>query len=217
MANEYNLRKIESGDNSIMIGKISIPIIKGEQGEVGPQGPRGFQGETGPQGPKGEQGESGFSPTITENINTDNEYVLTITNKNGSFNTPNLKPNISNIIELFYPIGRGFIDFTDTDYSNYLGFTWERELIGMFPVGYNPNDTDFNTIGKTGGEKKHKLTINEIPSHNHGVSIVSASNAWGPNYSNGISRKESTINTGGGQPHNNLPPYKVVSYWKRVS
>ena len=52
MANEYNIGKIESGDNSIMIGKISIPIIKGEQGEVGPQGPRGFQGETGPQGPK---------------------------------------------------------------------------------------------------------------------------------------------------------------------
>ena len=229
MANEYNIGKIESGDNSIMIGKISIPIIKGEQGEVGPQGPQGVQGETGPQGPKGEQGEtgpqgpkgeqgeSGFSPTITEKINTDNEYVLTITNKNGSFNTPNLKPNIPNIIELIYPIGRGFIDFTDTDYSNYLGFTWERELIGMFPVGYNPNDTDFDTIGKTGGEKKHKLTINEIPSHNHGVSIVSASNTWGPNYSNGVSHKESTVNTGGGQPHNNLPPYKVVSYWKRVS
>lgn len=36
-------------------------------------------------------GEDGFTPTIIEKINTDDEYVLTITNKNGSFDTPNLK------------------------------------------------------------------------------------------------------------------------------
>lgn len=36
-------------------------------------------------------GEEGFSPTIVEKINTDDEYVLTITDKNGSYDTPNLK------------------------------------------------------------------------------------------------------------------------------
>ena len=29
------------------------------------------------------------------------------------------------IIDLFYPVGRGSIDFTDTDYNNYLGCTWK--------------------------------------------------------------------------------------------
>ena len=74
----------------------------------------------------------------------------------------------------------------------------------------------FNELGKTGGEETHKLTINEMPSHNHGVSIVSASNAWGPNYSNGISHKESTKNVGGGQAHNNLQPYLVCNYIIKV-
>ena len=36
-------------------------------------------------------GEGGFSPTITEKINTETEYVLTVTNADGSFDTPNLK------------------------------------------------------------------------------------------------------------------------------
>ena len=57
-------------------------------------------------------------------------------------------------------------------------------------VPMKADDDTFNKLGKTGGEKTHKLTIGEMPSHNHGVSIVSASNVWGPNYSNGISHKE---------------------------
>ena len=57
-------------------------------------------------------------------------------------------------------------------------------------VPMKADDDTFNKLGKTGGEKTHKLTISEMPSHNHGVSIVSASNVWGPNYSNGISHKE---------------------------
>ena len=37
------------------------------------------------------KGEDGFSPTIIQKRNTDTEYVLTVTNKEGSFDTPNLK------------------------------------------------------------------------------------------------------------------------------
>lgn len=39
----------------------------------------------------GSQGEAGFSPIVTEKVNTDTEYILTITNENGSFDTSNLK------------------------------------------------------------------------------------------------------------------------------
>lgn len=145
-------------------------------------------------------------------------------------------------LNLLYPIGRGFIDFTDTDYSNWLGFTWERELVGMFPIGYNPDDTDFNTIGKTGGEKTHKLTTNEIPSHNHSIRYRNLARGIGdakfniPNsgtantflsayrYNNGnnfVNPSDSNAfyaaNTGGGQAHNNMPPFQVVAYWKRVA
>ena len=38
---------------------------------------------------------------------------------------------------------------------------------GKVSVGLNVDDTDFNTLGKTGGEKTHTLTIAELASHTH--------------------------------------------------
>jgi uncharacterized protein YjaZ len=40
---------------------------------------------------KGDKGEDGYSPTITEAVNTDTEYRLEVTTKDGTFTTPNLK------------------------------------------------------------------------------------------------------------------------------
>lgn len=82
-------------------------------------------------------------------------------------NAENLNYNFNEILNLVYPIGRGFIDFTDTDYSNYLGFTWERELVGMTAVGLDTTQTEFNSVGKIGGEKTHTLTVSEMPNHTH--------------------------------------------------
>jgi hypothetical protein len=46
---------------------------------------------------KGDKGENGYSPTITEAVNTDTEYKLNITTADGSFTTPNLKAVISGV------------------------------------------------------------------------------------------------------------------------
>lgn len=88
-------------------------------------------------------------------------------------------------------------------------------LKGRVPVGYDSNDTDFNAIGKTGGEKTHTLTIDEMPSHNHqqtlGGEITTTDQVAGA----GVIGKENqslTANTGGGQPHNNLQPYIVYNF-----
>lgn len=154
--------------------------------------------------------------------------------------------NFNELLNLLCPIGRGFIDFTDTDYSNYLGFTWERELVGMTAVGLDATQTEFNQIGKVGGEKTHILTINEMPTHNHmgktysknfntGETIPRArayarsysyddttDGVWKYSGSEVVSGAEitdmiETSNSGGNQPHNNLQPYKVVAYWKRIA
>ena len=148
------------------------------------------------------------------------------------------KTEINSILNLVFPIGRGFIDFTDTDYSNYLGFTWERELIGMTPIGLDVNDNDFNTIGKTGGEKKHQLTVNELPNMEFTTAHISYSDSlWtGNNISHSFSMGKGTTGTndnglrgnqnegyqhlykwGQNQTHNNLQPYQVVAYWKRIA
>jgi hypothetical protein len=55
------------------------------------KGEQGIPGTNGTDGINGVNGEDGFSPTITEKTNTDTEYILTVTNKDGSYDTPNLK------------------------------------------------------------------------------------------------------------------------------
>lgn len=129
------------------------------------------------------------------------------------------------ILDIIFPIGRGFIDFTNTDYSNYLGFTWERELVGLTPVGLDTNQTEFDTIGKTGGEKTHLLANSEMPAHKHdyeGYINMSPQGGIDKNIIYGMPAGSSyatfsVSTTGGNQSHNNLQPYKVVAYWKRVA
>lgn len=124
-----------------------------------------------------------------------------------------------------YPIGRIIMFYDNLDHSDYLGFNWERCMTGKVPVGLDLTDTDFNTIGKTGGEKTHKLTVAEMPSHSHtwslGANVVanatSSRAVTNYNSSSGGLGVATMNNTGGGASHNNLQPYEVVSYWKRVS
>ncbi|MBE7687420.1 phage baseplate protein [Tenacibaculum finnmarkense] len=40
-------------------------------------------------------------------------------------------------------------------------------ILGRMLVGYDANQTEFNSIGKKGGEKTHQLTRSEMPSHQH--------------------------------------------------
>ena len=51
----------------------------------------GTDGTNGTNGQDGAPGADGFSPTIVVKTSTSTEYILTITDKNGSYDTPNLK------------------------------------------------------------------------------------------------------------------------------
>lgn len=46
------------------------------------------------------------------------------------------------------------------------------DLRGRVPVGLNPSDNDFKTLGSKGGEKAHTLTAQEMPSHNHSATLT---------------------------------------------
>ena len=79
----------------------------------------------------------------------------------------------TNIVDLIFPVGSIVIKADNEDYSNWLGFTWERTLVGRVAVGIDTTQTEFDTIGETGGEKTHTLTTQEMPSHNHMEKIYS--------------------------------------------
>ncbi len=92
---------------------------------------------------------------------------------------------------------------------------------GRTLVGKDSTDTDFNTLGKTGGEKTHTLTVSEMPSHNHLRDIENkivnngSGGAWSPSLKgtgNMTDENNSTRNTGGGQAHNNLQPYLAENF-----
>ena len=138
-------------------------------------------------------------------------------------NASNLNFNFKEVMNLIYPINSIIIKADNTDYSDFLGFEWERTLVGKVAVGIDSEDTDFDTIGKTGGEKEHTLTVNETPSHNHGTLVEGQGGS--SNYAlrvlstgaGGGFNKMYSSSAGGDQPHNNLQPYQIVAFWKRVA
>lgn len=101
-------------------------------------------------------------------------------------------------------------------------------LKGKVVVGLDSTDTDFNEIGKTSGEKTHKLTIDEMPTHKptlvmsytttqahtHAGGTYAKSFAEGANPSGGTyeANDERIKTIGGNQAHNNLQPYQVQNY-----
>ncbi len=74
------------------------------------------------------------------------------------------------IIDLIYPIGSIYMSVNSTSPATLFGGTWARWGNGRIPVGVDTSQTEFNTVGKTGGEKTHVLTKSEIPGHTHAIS-----------------------------------------------
>lgn len=113
------------------------------------------------------------------------------------------------LMKLVFPIGSTYITQDNTNPSTILNFgTWER-LKGKICLGLDENDTDFNSIGKTGGTKKHKHTTSILGGgfvlNRTGCHYINASNMDGVASSNYESTETS-----------NLQPYEVVGYmWIR--
>lgn len=86
-------------------------------------------------------------------------------------------------------------------------------LKGKVPVGKSVSDTEFDTLGETGGEKTHTLITSEIPAHTHDVTGYSggAGANLSANANTGTVTSTST-SVGGGGAHNNLQPYIVLNY-----
>lgn len=93
-------------------------------------------------------------------------------------------------------------------------------LKGKVPVGLDTSDTDFDTLGETGGEKKHTMTVDELVSHTHTQDIKTFSDFGdagqipftNQNVGTLYTNRPVVSNTGNGQPFNVMQPYLVVNY-----
>lgn len=125
------------------------------------------------------------------------------------------------ILDNVYPVGSIYMSVNSTNPANLFGGTWEQ-IQGKFLFGM---DSSY-PAGSTGGEITHKLTIDEMPEHEH---IIYYPNGGGPYGNANISYPEGsgtnmtwcaemckTASTGGGAAHNNMPPYLSVYIWKRT-
>jgi hypothetical protein len=135
---------------------------------------------------------------------------------------------LDTIYSVAYPVGTIY-KTTNPDFNTaeklteQFGFgTWESYGAGRVTVGFSFSETEFDTVGKTGGEKTHTVTEAELPSHGHnrmgwrsissgGVACCSLGKISGDGNSYGVE------NTGGGQVHNNLQPYIVVYRYRRIA
>lgn len=88
------------------------------------------------------------------------------------------------------------------------------DLSGRFPLG----TSNAHGLHSTGGAETHTLTVGEMPTHDHGVggNIVqrgSGGDAFrelAGSYPGG--NNQSSQRVGGGQPHNNMPPFYGINF-----
>lgn len=132
-------------------------------------------------------------------------------------------PDISTVVDILYPVGTIYISVSSTNPGLIMGGTWESFGAGKTLVGVDGSDSDFNASQKTGGEKAHTLTVDEMPSHNHNIlkprwSTAAGANAvYGSNGTGTGANRDPEAYSGGDQPHNNMQPYITTYFWKRVS
>lgn len=151
----------------------------------------------------------------------------------------------SQILDFVYPVGSIYITLNVTNPAYLFGGTWEK-IDGKFLLASDDKLRFVDDItavtpgtyraGSTGGEEYHTLTIDEMPLHSHiergyngtdkalqALGYASGGNSWGmvsdnlKGYSAQSITAYSTASTGGGEPHNNMPPYLAVYMFKRVA
>lgn len=109
--------------------------------------------------------------------------------------------------DLFKVLGTRFGSTSSTTFSI-------PNMGGRMPIGEGGT---FH-LGGVGGEAAHKLTVDEMPSHNHGVGGNIVNRADGTSGFRELAavpvggNNSTSAFTGGGREHNNMPPYIGVNF-----
>ena len=146
------------------------------------------------------------------------------------------------LLDMVYPVGSIYLSVSGTDPQTLFGGTWARlEDVFLLAAGAK------HPAGSTGGEEAHTLTVGEMPSHGNHLMQGRMYQELADNASNDSSYRSNTLYLGknafastgnfnrgwkdwnggemypagtlkgGGNPHNNMPPYLAVYTWKRTA
>ena len=171
-----------------------------------------------------------------KNILTNVDETLRVLNKDIIKNNKDIIKNNKDInetkeefkkdlLEKVYPIGSYYWSENDTSPEELFGGKWKK-IEGYFLFASDSN----HYVGQTGGEERHRLTLDEMPSHSHGYQKFKFKDFWtvyveggGNSYrflehDSGTHNIESstTESKGNSQSHNNMPPYLTANCWKRL-
>lgn len=139
------------------------------------------------------------------------------------------------LLDYLHPVGSVYISSQPTDPGTLFGGTWTR-IKDTFILAAG----DSYAIGAAGGASTVTLTENQIPAHAHTFKNGSHTWLWGiksglttPVIAVGANASaqygssnelitdqgvwNGTNNTGGGQSHNNMPPYIARYVWERTA
>lgn len=132
-----------------------------------------------------------------------------------------VKTTINTVIKSIYKVGDYFITHNADNPAKRFGGQWEL-VKDKFLIGAGG---DYEILSE-GGEKEHTLSVEELPAHNHFLCDKNSGTDrdWIREYFNlpgtyidAPTNKWETSKTGGDKPHNNMPPYKAVYIWVKIS
>jgi hypothetical protein len=124
------------------------------------------------------------------------------------------------IFDLIYPVGSIYMSVNSTDPGLLFGGTWQR-IQDTFLLAAGTT----YAAGASGGEATHTLIVDEMPSHRHSTYVRAGATESGTSRRNPVGSGDSSPTTiadgtsyvGGGQAHNNMPPYLAVYVWQRTA
>lgn len=126
--------------------------------------------------------------------------------------------NFVNLMDIVYPVGSVFFSNSSTSPASTIGGTWTKLDNDTFICCGTPN--------ATGGANSIRLTINEMPSHNHKLAgygewlggnsqnyfrvALNGGRNWNP-------PMDSMESVGGNQPFDNRPKYRAFNIYFRTA
>ena len=127
------------------------------------------------------------------------------------------------LLEKVYPIGSYYWSSSDISPQTLFGGI-QTKIKGRFLFASDGN----HSVGHEGGEEKHYLTVDEMPSHSHGYqkfcydeyycwrSSRDECKYYPCNKTYDFLERAITDSEGGGKAHNNMPPYLTANCWRRT-